>query len=83
MNYQARVLGIRNLDFTNDQKERINGCQVFVSFVSNESSWIKGVEVGKVWIKADSDEHAAAAALIPGDEVTVYFNRNGKLKIHW
>lgn len=81
MNYEAKVLGIRFLDFMDDQNRPVKGYQVWVAAVTDEASWTKGVEVIKIWVADSAKSVASVASLIPGDDIVICFNRRGKPQI--
>ena len=78
MRLEAKVLGIRYLDFKDDKGVPIKGYQTFVSAETDQPGWTMNVEVLKTWTAADSQMAATVASLIPGDVVYIEFNRRGK-----
>lgn len=78
MKTNARVLAIRHLNFTNDQGQTIAGHHVYAAAKTDESGWISGIELLKIWIPDGSDQESSVVALLPNDEITVDFNRRGK-----
>lgn len=78
MNYKYKVLGIKRLDFTNDEGTHVNGYQLFVCSQTSDPNWLGGIEVFKVWIPFDSSLAAAVAQLRTGDEITGECDRKGR-----
>lgn len=78
MRVECKVLGIRALDFKDDKGDPIKGYQVFVSGVTDQPGWTRGLEVMKCWVADGSNMEASVMSLIPGDLVYVEFNRRGK-----
>lgn len=78
MRVECKVLGIRVLDFKDDKGDPIKGHQVFVSGVTDQPGWTRGIEVMKCWVPDGSNMEASVMSLIPGDLVYVEFNRRGK-----
>lgn len=78
MNYKYKVLGVRLLDFCNDQGEKIHGYQLWVCGQTSDRSWLGGIEVFKVWIAIDSPMAAQVAQLRTGDQITGECDRRGR-----
>ena len=75
---KCKVLGIKKVDFTDQQSgERITGSQLWVSSETSDPVW-NGQEVIKIWVPTGSDMEASLALLDNGDEILVEFNRRGK-----
>lgn len=78
MNYKYKVLGIKRLDFTNDEGTHVNGYQLWVLSGTSDPNWLGGYEVFKVWIPFDSPLAAAVAQLRTGDEIHGECDRRGR-----
>lgn len=78
MNYKYKVLGVKLLDFHNDQGEHIHGYQVWCCAPTASTDWVNGVEVFKVWIKFESPLAAIAAGLKFGCDITGDCDRKGR-----
>ena len=73
----AKVLAVKRLDFETEDKEKIQGLQVWVCIPSAEPAW-NGHEVTKIWVPDSAKDAPDAAALLHGDIIDIDFNRRGK-----
>lgn len=78
MNYLYKVLGVKRLNFTNDQGTIVDGVQLWLCAPTSNISWLGGMEVFKVWIDVDSPLFDTACSLRHGDEITGDCDRRGK-----
>lgn len=74
---KCKVLGIKSINFTNDEGQPVKGRQLWVCGPSDEPSW-NGYEVMKIWHPAGDPHDGDLDLLIHDDTVTVDFNRRGK-----
>lgn len=78
MNYMYKVLGVKRLDFVNDEGTPVNGYQLWVCAQTSDPSWLGGIEVFKVWIPYESPLSAAVAQLRTGDQISGECDRKGR-----
>lgn len=76
---EFKVLGIKEVNFTDEQGKPISGCQLFLIGQTHEPGWREGYEVLKTWISADGDLAPVVAGLCHDDHVLVDFSRKGKV----
>lgn len=74
---EFKVLTVRDLDFKDDQGQRVAGYQLWLCGQSKEPGW-NGWEVLKVWIPYGHELEPIVADLRHDDSVIVEFNRRGK-----
>lgn len=68
---KAKLLGLRKLDFTADDKSSVKGCQLFISY---PEEGVEGEQTDKLFIRDGFD----LPALKPGDTLEITFNRKGR-----
>lgn len=78
--YQAKVLGIKNVKFTNDSTgELVEGRQIWLHMETLDPAWLGGYEVFKSWAPAGSELFARCVQFRPGDTVILGMTRTGKV----
>ncbi|MCL2190173.1 MAG: hypothetical protein FWB87_15585 [Defluviitaleaceae bacterium] len=68
----ATLQGIRTLDFTANNGERVQGTQLFVSF---EEAGVTGFATDKLFVRTDVH---LPDKLKPNTQIEVFFDRKGK-----
>lgn len=71
---QARLLGVMNVSFTNNQNEKVEGCNVFVAFQSEN---VEGLRTEKFFLK---DNIALPKDTKINDVIDISFNYKGKIE---
>lgn len=77
MNYNFKVLTVRDLEFENGTGRLVQGMQLWVIGESAEPAW-NGYEVVKLWIPWGHKLEDVVQHLKHDDVITVTFDRHGK-----
>lgn len=81
MEMEARVLGIKHLNFKDDDGNPVKGFQIWLSMPTDDAKWHFGIEVCKVWVPEASTQAEWCQYLQIDEKVRVAFGRRGKLII--
>lgn len=76
---EYQVLGIKSVNFVNDQGEVIAGKQLWLSGTVGDSSWLEGIEVFKSWVKEGSNLDLKVTSLHVGDIISCVTDRKGRV----
>lgn len=77
---EFKVLAVKDLNFVNDQGEKVAGLQFWILGQTADPSWITGTETMKIWIPYGHQLEATVRGLRSGDSVWINFNHRGKIQ---
>lgn len=72
---EITCVGLRHLDFVNNQGERVSGTSVFYT---QEDENIEGLAAGKLWVSADKWFDLKVQPKV-GGKYMVFYNKKGKV----